>query len=83
MNDKCFFYKENECGPFTKPRIPIDGLFSKSDLDNNVEHHLSTIKIGKKAASSKSTNWRRAYKVKKFQDGDKIWEKHRYKIGIY
>ena len=38
MNDKCFFYKEDECGPFTKSRIPIDGLFSKSDLDNHIEH---------------------------------------------
>ena len=47
MNDKCFFYKEGECGPFTKPWIPIDGLYSKSDLDSNVEHHLSTIKIEK------------------------------------
>ena len=36
MNDICFFYKEDECGPFTKPRIPIDGLFSESELDNNV-----------------------------------------------
>ena len=38
MNDKCFFYKEGECSPFTKSRIPIDGLFSKSDLDKHVEH---------------------------------------------
>ena len=43
-----FFYKEDECGPFTKPWIPIDGLLSKSDLDSNVEHHLSTTKIEKK-----------------------------------
>ena len=48
MNDKCFFYKEDERGPFTKPWIPIGGLFSKSDLDSNVED-LSTIKIGKKS----------------------------------
>ena len=47
MNDKCFFYKEDECGLFTKPRIAIDGLFSKYDLDNNVEHHLSIIKTEK------------------------------------
>ena len=47
MNDKCFFYKEDECGPFTKPRIPMDGLFSKRDLGNNAEHNLSTIKIEK------------------------------------
>ena len=47
MNDKCYSYNEDECGPFTKPRIPIDGLFSKIDLDNDVEHHLSTIKIEK------------------------------------
>ena len=28
--------------------IAIDGLLSKSDLDNNVGHHLSTTKIEKK-----------------------------------
>ena len=28
--------------------IAIDGLLSKSDLDSNVEHHLSTTKIEKK-----------------------------------
>ena len=44
-----FFYKEDQCGPFTKPWIPIDGLFSKSDLGSNVEHHLSAIKIEKKS----------------------------------
>ena len=44
-----FFYKGDECGPFTKPWIPTDGLFSKSDLDSNVEHHLNTIKIEKKS----------------------------------
>ena len=47
MNGKCFFYKEDECGLFTKPRIPIDGLFSRIDLDNDVEHHLSIIKTEK------------------------------------
>ena len=29
---------EDECGIFTKSRIPIDGLFSKSDFDNHVQH---------------------------------------------
>ena len=48
MNYKCCFYNEDECGPFTEPRISTDGLFSKNDLDNNV-HHLRTIKIGKKS----------------------------------
>ena len=43
MNDKCCFYNEDECGPFTKQRIPIDGLFSKNDLDNDVEHHFLLI----------------------------------------
>ena len=60
MNDECYFYKEDECGPFTKPRILIVDLFSKNELDNNIEHHLSTIKI-EKVISYKSTNWKRAY----------------------
>ena len=36
--------------------IAIDGLFSKSDLNNNVENHLSTFKIKKSHKSYKSTN---------------------------
>ena len=56
MHHKYCFYNEDKCGPFTKPRIPLDGLLSKSDLDNNEEHHLSTIKIEKKVTSHKSNN---------------------------
>ena len=86
MNDKCCFYDDNECGPFTKPRIPIDGLFSKNDLDNNVEHHLSTIKIEKMSLpinllTEKGLIGNRI--GEKFQDGDRICAKHHYKMGIY
>ena len=86
MNDKCCFYDDNECGPFTKPRIPIDGLFSKNDLDNNVEHHLSTIKIEKMSLPINLLTEKGLIENrigKKFQNGDRICAKHHYKMGIY
>ena len=86
MNDKCYSYNEDECGPFTKPRIPIDGLFSKIDLDNDVEHHLSTIKIEKKSLPINLLTEKGLIENRignKFQDGDRICAKHCYEMGIY
>ena len=62
--------------------IAIDGLFSKSDLDNNVENHLSTFKIKKSHKSYKSTNWKRAYKGKSFKIGTKYEQNIFIKLGF-
>ena len=86
MNDKCCFCNKDKCGSFTKLRIPIDGLFSKNDLVNDVEHHLSIIKTEKKSFSinlltEKGLIGNRI--GKEFQDGDRICAKHHYKMRIY
>ena len=73
MNGKCCFYNKDRCGPFTKPRIPIDGLISESDLDNNVRHHLSIIIIEQKSLPINLLNEKGLIENrigKKFQDGD-------------
>ena len=86
MNDKCCFYNKDECGSFTKPRILINCLFSNNDLDNDVEHHLSTIKIEKKSLPINPLTEKGLIEIrigKKFQDGGRICAKHHYKMGIY
>ena len=86
MNDKCCFCNKDKCGSFTKLRIPIDGLFSKNDLVNDVENHLSIIKTEKKSFSinlltEKGLIGNRI--GKEFQDGVRICAKHHYKMRIY
>ena len=45
--DTCCCFEWNNCGPYTRPTPNIDEMFEASQLTENIQPHLTNLKIHK------------------------------------